>query len=73
MSDDKAARGGWSAVLLGAVAVACCLAAPALAGLLGGAVLWGVGLPVALAIAVALAGGCSALMAALRWRRRSAP
>lgn len=66
MSSDKADRSGWSAALLGAVALVCCLAAPALAGLLGGAVLWGVGLP------VALAGACYALMTALRRRRRSA-
>lgn len=56
MSQGKTARSGWSAALLGAVALACCLAGPALAGLLGGAVLWGVGLPVA----VALAGACYA-------------
>ena len=73
MSDDTAARGGWSAVLIGAVAVACCLAAPAIAGPLGGAALWGVGLPVALAFAVALAGACYALMSVLRRRRRNSP
>jgi hypothetical protein len=73
VSGDKASRSGWSAALLGALAVACCLATPALAGVLGGAVVWGVGLPVALALAVALAGGCFALMTALRRRRRSAP
>jgi hypothetical protein len=73
MNGDKTARRGWSALLLGAIALACCLAGPALAGLLGGAVLWGVGLPVALAIAIALAGGCYALMTLLRRRRRSAP
>jgi hypothetical protein len=72
MSSDKADRSRWSAALLGAVALVCCLAAPALARLLGGAVLWGVGLPVALALAVALAGACYALMTALRRRRRSA-
>jgi hypothetical protein len=71
VSGDKTSPGGWSGALL--VAVACCLAAPALAGMLGGAVLWGVGLPLALALAVALAGSCYALRTALRWRRRSAP
>jgi hypothetical protein len=73
VSREHASRSGWSAVLLGAVAVACCLAAPALVGLLGGAVLWGVGLPVAIAIAVALAGACYALLAFVRRRDRNAP
>jgi hypothetical protein len=73
MSGDKASGGGWSAVIVGAVAIVCCLAAPALAGLLGGAVLWGVGLPVALVIAVVLAGACYALLNGLRHRRRSPP
>ena len=72
MNRSTTPRSGWSPALLGALALACCLAGPALAGLLGGAVLWGVGLPVALAVAVALAGGCYVLMTALRRRMRSA-
>ena len=73
MSETKTSRSGWAAGVLGAVALACCLAGPALAGLFDGAVLWGVGLPVALSVVVALAGGCYALMTALRRRRRSEP
>ena len=73
MSGVKTSRSGWSAAVLAAVALACCLAGPALAGLFGGAVLWSVGLPATVAIAVALAGGCYALMTALRRRRGSAP
>jgi hypothetical protein len=76
MSQDQTARSGWgSAAMLAAVAVAvaCCLAGPAVAGLLGGAVLWGVGLPFALGVAFALAGGCYPLVSALRRRRGSAP
>ena len=73
MSRDKSSRGGWSTALVGAIAVACCLAGPALAGLLGGAVLGGVGLPVALAIAFVLAGACFAWLNTLRRRRRGSP
>ena len=72
MSGDEASSSGWSAAPVGALALAYCLAGPALAGLVGGTVLWGVGLPVVLALAVALAGGRYALMTALRRRRRSA-
>jgi hypothetical protein len=66
-----AAKRSWSSLLPGAVAIACCLAAPGLAGALGGAVLSGVGLPLAVGIAVALAGACYAVASALRRDRRS--
>jgi hypothetical protein len=45
---------------------------PAPGRLLGGAMRWGVGRPVALALGVAVAGACCALMTALRPRRHSA-
>jgi predicted MFS family arabinose efflux permease len=73
VSQDSASRSGWSAAVVGAVAVVCCLIGPALAGLLGGAVLWGVGLPVALVIAIVLAGACYTLLNSLRRRRRGSP
>jgi hypothetical protein len=73
MSGDRPVRSRWWAALLGAIALACCIAGPALAGLLGGAVLWGLDLPDALALAVVLAGVCYALMTILRRHRRSAP
>ncbi|HKE78505.1 MAG TPA: hypothetical protein VKB54_04320 [Solirubrobacteraceae bacterium] len=59
--------------LLGAlvvvIAVACCVAAPAIAGLVGGAVLWSAGVPVIAAVAV-LAGTCFAIARIARRRGR---
>ena len=73
MTQDRASGAGWLVAVVGAVAVVCCLAWPALAGRLGGAVLWGVGRPVGLVIAVVLAGAYYALLGSQRGRRRSSP
>ena len=59
----------WAGVLVGLVAVACCLAAPAVGGLVGGAVLWGGGVP-AIAAAVVLAGACLSIVRLARRRGR---
>ena len=59
----------WAGALVGVVAVACCLAAPAIGGLLGGAALWGAGIP-AMAAAVVLAGACFSIVRVARRRGR---
>ena len=64
-------RGGrrWVGALVGVGAVACCVAAPAIAGLLSGAVLWGVGVP-AIAATVVLAGASFLIARLARGRGR---